>query len=588
MSATEVRSEPGNPGAPRMHGSGPHAGQAHTHLRPRRWPKHSAALRWSLLALVLAVLVAWPLIKLESSVLDDTGNVVSRVLETPGIGQVMLNTVSLALGSVVVAVLCGTGLAWCVYRSPAKFRNWLTILPIIPLMVPAVASITGYVYLLSPRVGLVNVWLRDIGLGSGPSGPVDIYSMPGIIFITGFSLTSFVYLFVNASLQQRGAELEMAASTCGASPTRIFLSVTLPLLRPAVVYSSGLTFLLGIGQFAAPLLLGAPNNIDVVTTVIYKASQTYPIDYGFGAVLGTPLILAGVVIVILQRWSLRDERKFVSVSGKGKYASQQTTGWAVVPVLLYIVISVALPISALLVTSLSPFWSGKVNPSTFTTRAFDAAFSNPSTINAITTSLIAAGITLLIALPIGFLSALALLKRTGVPAPIRWTIDVLSSVSLGMPAALFGFALLFTYTGPPFNLYGTSAIIIVAYVTLMIPQAVRPQLSALLATSNEYSEASLVSGAGTIRTTLRVTLPMVRTGVGVAAAMIVVLVFHEFAASVLVRSPQTQVMGTLLFDQWTSGTAPGVAVVALIMIAVTVVGVLLALAIGGKRALENI
>lgn len=552
------------------------------------WSRHAAAARWVLLALLFAALIAWPLVKLQAVSFSQGWDAFSRVLDTPGIGRVLVNTVTLAAGSVVIAVTFGTGLAWAVYRSPERARGWLAVLPIIPLMIPAVASISGYVYLFSPRVGLINQWLRDLGIGSGASGPFDIYSMPGIIAITGFSLTSFVYLFVNASLQQRGAELEIAATACGASPGRVFRTVTLPLLRPAIAYSAGITFLLGIGQFAAPLLLGAPRDIDVVTTVIFQTSQRYPIDYAYGAVLGTPLLLAGVVVVLLQRWSLRDERRFVSVAGKGKYAAQRATAWAILPVAGYVVVAVGLPIASLLVTSLSPFWSGRVDPSTFSTQAFQRAYDDPATISAVTTSLQAAAITLVIVLPLGFLAALALLKRTVVPGPIRWSIDVMSSLSVGMPAALLGFALLFTYTGAPFNLYGSTAIIVVAYVTLMIPHAIRPQLSALLATSSEYSEASLVSGAGAIRTALRITLPLVRTGVGVASAMVVVLVFHEFAASVLVRSPQTQTMGTLLFDQWTSGTAPGVAVVALIMVAVTTVGVILALAVGGKKALENI
>ncbi|MGH3369721.1 MAG: ABC transporter permease, partial [Nocardioidaceae bacterium] len=181
-----------------------------------------------------------------------------------------------------------------------------------------------------------------------------------------------------------------------------------------------------------------------------------------------------------------------------------------------------------------------------------------------------------------------LLKRTTVPGPIRWAIDFMSSLSVGLPAALLGFWLLFAYTGAPLNLYGTTAIIIVAYVTLMLPHAIRPQLSTLLATSNEYAEASLVSGSGPLRTALRITLPLVRTGVGVASAMVVVLVFHEFAASVLVRSPQTQVMGTLLFDEWSSGTQSGVAVISLVMVAVTTVGVGLALLVGGRQALNRL
>jgi iron(III) transport system permease protein len=157
-----------------------------------------------------------------------------------------------------------------------------------------------------------------------------------------------------------------------------------------------------------------------------------------------------------------------------------------------------------------------------------------------------------------------------------------------MPAAMFGFAFLFSYSGEPFRLYGTVWIVVIAYVTLMLPYAIRPQLSAMLATGGEYAEASRVCGGGTLRTALEVTLPLVRTGVGVAASLIVIMVFHEFAASIMVVSPQSQVMGTLLFEFWYSGTAPSVAVIALTMVAVTSLGVGTALAVGGSRAFESL
>jgi iron(III) transport system permease protein len=531
--------------------------------------------------------VLWPLVSLQLTAFEDSVSAFRRVWETPGIGSVLVNTVVLAVGSVLIAVVLGTLLAWSVHRCTPRLRGVLAVLPILPLMVPAVAGISGWTYLLSPRVGFLNRTLREWGLGSGQTGPIDVFGMPAIVVLTGFSLTSFVYLFVHASLEQRGGELEAAAAVSGASPLRVMRTVTLPLLRPAIVYSAGITFLLGLGQFAGPLLLGAANGIDTVTTVMYRVSQTYPVDYAFGAVLDLPLVVAGVLVVVVQRLALRDERRYATTAGKGRYVVRKPARWAPIPVLLYVLLAVVLPLVALVVVALSPFWSGRIDPSVFTLDAFTKAFDDGRTMAGVWTSLTAALITLVIVMPIGFVAATGLLRRTNVPAPIRSVIDTMSTLTLGMPAAIFGFALLFAYSGAPFHLYGTTAIIVVAYVTLMIPHAIRPQLSAMLATGPEYGEASRASGAGTLRTALRISVPMVRRGIAVATALVVVLVFHEFAASVMVRSPQMQVMGTLLLDQWTSGTAPDVAVIALLMVLVTTIGVVAALAIGGRRALEE-
>jgi iron(III) transport system permease protein len=554
---------------------------------PRRAGSHARGWRWGALAALLAVLVLWPLASLQLTAFGDGLEAFRRVWETPGIGAVFGNTVVLALGSVVIAVLLGTLLAWSVHRCSPRLRGVLAVLPILPLMIPAVASISGWTYLLSPRVGFLNRVLRDWGLGSGPTGPIDVFGMPAIVILTGFSLTSFVYLFVHASLEQRGGELEAAAAVSGGSPLRVMCTITLPLLRPAIVYSAGITFLLGLGQFAAPLLLGAASGIDTVTTVMYRVSQTYPVDYAFGAVLDLPLVAAGVLVVVVQRWTLRDERRFATTAGKGRYVVGKPARWAAVPVLAYVLLAVVLPLLALVVVALSPFWSGRIDPSVFTVEAFARALGDGRTLSGVGTSLTAALLTLLIVMPIGFVAATGLLKRTNVPAPIRSVIDTMSTLTLGMPAAIFGFALLFAYSGAPFRLYGTTAIIVVAYVTLMIPHAIRPQLSAMIATGPEYAEASRASGAGILRTALMITVPMVRRGLAVATVLVVVLVFHEFAASVMVRSPQMQVMGTLLLDQWTSGTAPDVAVIALLMVLVTTVGVVAALAVGGRRALEE-
>ncbi len=557
--------------------------------RPARSPRRrGAVLRWGLLAALLTLLVFWPLVRLQLVAFDGGLEAFRRVLDTPGIGRVFANTALLALGSVAIAVVLGTLLAWSVHRCSPRWRRVLSIAPILPLMVPAVASISGWTYLLSPRVGFLNRMLRDWGIGSGPSGPIDVFGMPAIVVLTGFSLTSFVYLFVHAGLEQRGGELEAAAAVSGGSPLRVLRTVTLPLLRPAIVYPAGITFLLGLGQFAAPLLLGPPAGIDVVTTVMYRVSQTYPVDYAYGAVLDLPLVLAGVLVVVVQRWALRDERRYATTGGKERYVVRRPARWAPVPVLVYLTVAIVLPLAALVVVALSPFWSGRIDPSTFTLDAFARALGDGRVLSGVWTSLLAAVVTLVVVVPIGFVAATALLRRSTVPAPIRTVIDTVTTLILGMPAAIFGFALLFAYSGSPFHLYGTTAIIVVAYVTLMIPHAIRPQLSSMLSSGPEFAEASRASGAGPLRTALRISIPMARRGIAVSAALVVVLVFHEFAASVMVRSPQMQVMGTLLLDQWTSGTAPDVAVIALLMVAVTSVGVVAALAVGGRRALEHV
>lgn len=555
-------------------------------LAPRRRPRPVVLLWWAF-ALLLVVLVVGPLVRLELRALDDGGSAVGRALERSDIGAAFGNTAVVAGGSVLVAVPLGVALAWFTRLLPRPLRGVMAILPIVPLMLPPVAKVAAWTYLLSPRTGVVNTALRGIGLGSGGTGPLDVFGMPGIVFVSGLSLTSFVYLFVHASLRQRGAEAEAAAATCGASGWQAFRTVTLPLLRPAMVYSTGIVFLLALGQFTAPLLLGAQDDIDVVSTVLYEVSGEYPVDYPLGAVLALPLLVVGVLVVLAQRRALGDERRYAAVSGRSRQESARTSWWAVLPVAAYLLVAVVLPLLVLVAVSLAPFWSGRIEPSRFTLDGWVAALTQPATGQAILTTAVAVGATVLIAVPLGYLGALALLGRTRVPGPVRRAVDVVSNLSLSMPAVLMGFAMLAMYADPPLRLYGTTAIVVVAYVTLMVPHAIRPQLSSMLAIGPEYVEASRVAGANPVTTAWRVGLPMARGGVGVATALVVILVVHEFAVSLMVTSPGRRVMGTLLYDATNFGTAPQVAVVALLMVAVTTVCIVAALAVGGARALDQ-
>jgi iron(III) transport system permease protein len=189
------------------------------------------------------------------------------------------------------------------------------------------------------------------------------------------------------------------------------------------------------------------------------------------------------------------------------------------------------------------------------------------------------GIAILI--PVGFFMAFALLQSTRIAKPVRMAIDLFATLPIAVPASLMGFGLLFVYSQPPFQLYGTNAVLVVTYVTLMIGHSTRLQFTTLVATGQEFLEASKASGAGPLRSLLQVLLPMCRKGIAATAALTFVLLFHEFSASLMVRSARTQVIGSVMYDVWAGGVYSQVAVLALIMVVVTVIGVCIAALLGG-------
>ena len=535
----------------------------------------------------IAYLVLLPLYRLQELAFENDAAGYRTAYNRTGMGDTIAATIGLALGSLSIALVLGTTLAWAATRLPRRMRI-LRVLPVLPIVVPAVASVIGWSFLLSPRPGYLNAALRTLPWWDHlEEGPVDIYTMPWIVIITGFGLTAFVYLFVSSGFANVSSEMLEAAQVSGSRSLGVFFRITLPLLRPVLVYGGGVALLLGLGQFTGPLLLGRNAGITVLTTQMYFSVAQTPVDYGAAAAIGSPLLLFGVLVVLAQKVILGDQTRFVTHGGKSFRTDTRPSKLAAGVIIAYSVLATILPVAALLIVSLSGFWSADIDVAGFTLDNFRQIFEQSGIVDAVVTSVIASLGAVLIALPIGFLAATLLLKGRRYRI-MRPAVDFLVTMPLGIPAVVFGVGFLLTYTQEPLVLYGTRWVIILVYVTLMLPFTTRMQLAGMVALGDTYLEAARSSGAGALRTNLTIVLPLLRSTIGGAGALMFVLLTHEFAASLLVRAPTTQVMGTVLFDYYTNGSYPLVAAIALVMTVVTAIGVTLAVVLGGSDALDKL
>jgi iron(III) transport system permease protein len=536
---------------------------------------------------LLAYLIVLPLVRLQVLAFSHGARAYSEAFSEPGIWQVIWRTVELALGSLAIALVLGTALAWAASTLSPRLR-FLKILPILPIVVPAIASVLGWSFLFSPHPGYLNALLRHLPWWHHLyEGPVDIYTLPWIVIVTGLALTSFIYLFVSAGFENINGELLEAAEVAGSSKAGVFFRVTLPLLRPALIYGSGVALLLALGQFTAPLILGANNNITVLTTQMYFATQQTPAQYDVAAALGSPLLIFGVIVLVLNKFLLGDIGRFVTHGGKSFRTSAKSSKIGAVGIVLYGIVATLLPIIGLALVALSPYWSGTLQPSQFTLNAFHQIFHDGAILTAIKTSLIVSVIAVAITLPLGYLGATVLRRRDEYPV-LRPLLDLIVAMPLSIPAVIFGVGFLFAYTRGPIVLYGTNWVIVLVYITLMVPFSARMQLSGMVALGDSYQEASRVSGAGVLRTHLTIMAPLMRATFAGAAALMFILLANEFAASLLVRSPTQNVMGTVLYNYYGNGLYPAVAATALVMVAVTGAGVAIAMLAGGSDIFKKL
>ncbi|MGZ8178806.1 ABC transporter permease [Williamsia sp. SKLECPSW1] len=557
---------------------------ARTWAIPAHW---RTRIGYTVLLAVLAYLVVLPMIRLQALAFQDGAQGYRNEYGRFDIGETIRTTVALALGSLVIAMVLGTLLAFAASRLPARM-GFLKIVPILPIVMPAVANIVGWAFLLSPGPGYLNVLLRKaMWWSNSQSGPIDVYTVPWIIVLTGFGLTSFVYLFVSAGMQNISSEHLEAAQISGSSTVGVFFRVVLPLLRPSLIYGGGIALLLGLGQFTGPLLLGQNTGVNVLTTDMYRRVSESPSDFAAAAAAGSPLVIMGIVVVLAQKLLLGNQKRFVTHGGKAFAPSGGKARWATATLLIYAVVALVIPLVGLVIVSLTPYWSGSLSWSLFTLENFRNLFSNTAVVESVVTSVVTSLGAVAISVPIGYLMA-NLLVRGRRFRIIGLVGDLITALPLGIPAVIFGVGFLLTYTEPPLILYGTRTVIVLVYVVLMLPFAIRMQMTAMLSLGDAYVEASATSGASPMVTNLRIMLPLMRPAILSAVALMFILLTHEFAASLLVRASTTQVMGTLLYDMWQNGSYPQVAAMALLMTAVTTVGVGAAMVVGGRNVLSNL
>lgn len=555
--------------------------------RAQRLQRWGGRLALILLLLALSYLVLLPLFRLQSLAFADSARGYRQAFSSEFIGPIILNTAGLAFGSLIIAMVFGTLLAWWSTQLSPRL-GWLRVLPVLPIVIPAVANVSGWAFLLSPRPGYLNAILRLLPWWSDlTAGPADVYSLFWIVAVTGFALSAFVYLFVSAGLRNIGAELIEASRVSGSSAAGTFILIVLPLLRPVLLYGGGVVLLLGLGQFTAPLLLGMNKGVTVLTTDIYFALSSSPIDFGKAAAIGSPLLVLGLLIVLAQKLLLANQGRFVTHGGRAFRLAGKPSGLAAAGIILYTFITVGMPLISLVILAFSTFWSPRLSWSRVTLDNFVTVYRESGIFTAIITSVSISFISVMISLLIGFVVATVLVRGRNVPF-LRLLLDIIVAMPLGVPAVIFGAGFLFTYSQPPLILYGTIWVLVVVYVTLMLPFTTRMQVSGMLQLGSAYQEASRMCGAGRLMTELRITLPLMRSTMGGAAALMFVLLTHEFTASVLVRSPKNQVMGTVLFDFWVNGSFPVVAAIALVMTLVTAVGVVIAMLIGGRDVLTKL
>jgi iron(III) transport system permease protein len=479
----------------------------------------------------------------------------------------LLNSVYYALGTCTLTFLIGTFLAWVSERTNTPLKKLFVVMSLIPFIIPGILSTISWILLLSPKIGLINIVVKDILRLE--SAPFNVYSMWGMIWAESIHLYPLVFLLMSAAFRNMDTSLEEAALASGSSTFQTFCHVTLPLMRPAMFSLLLINFVRGIEAFEVPALIGVPAKISVFTTKIFLAIHQFPSDFGLAGAYAVTLLAISTVGVLLYGKLTRKEERYATVTGKGYRPRVIDLGsWKYLTLgisFLIFFLAVILPVFVLLWSSFIPYYGvpSRELMSKMTWANYQYIISYPLALTAFKNSFyLSVGSATLVMLLTSVIAWITVKTRL----PGRAFLDNMTFIPIAMPGIVLGVSLIWVYLTLPIPIYGTIWVLLLAYLTKFMPYGIRAASASMIQINKELEEASLTAGGTWFQTFRKVVLPLLMPGFTAGWIYISIIALRELSTSILLYSYNSTVLSIMAFDLWEGGQYTYVCALGVLMV----------------------
>jgi iron(III) transport system permease protein len=533
-------------------------------------------LSWPILigfALILCALIILPMSWLAYYSVTDKGAFTlanfGKLVTDPTFLDPLITTVILATSSAVICCVVAAPMGWLVARTDMPLRRTIRALVTASFVTPPFLGAIAWELLAAPNSGLLNQLYRA-AIGDPQADPLfDIYTLPGLIFVISCYTFPYVFVLVANALDRIPGDLEDASSILGGRALVTARRVTIPLALPALLAGALVAFLQAMTLFGSPAILAIPAGFHTMTTKIWSLFQ-YPPKPELAAAASIPLLVLTVLLLRAEQMIL-GRRGYTVVGGRQSDPRLvQLGGWKWVALgLAFLVLMnpVFLPYGALLNAAFSPVATQLVTFATATWKNVHFVFFELSATRLALKNTLILGVASATA---GTLIALVISYLTARRAIAGWrALAFLATAPVAVPGIVLGVGLFLSYTRPPFVLYGTLWILLIAFVTIALPAAYQQLQSAFRTINPDLEEASRILGATRLQALSHITAPLLRTSVIATWCFIFVGVIRELSAAIILFTSETKVISVLIFDLNESGDLGAIAVLGIIMLVIT-------------------
>ncbi len=522
-------------------------------------------VKWILILLIIDFLFVFqvlPLLHIVFKALFPDGafslSTLQRLVTYPLNAEAVKNTVIASLVTMVLGTAIAFPLAFLIGRTNLYGRKFFRSLFVITYMVPPYVGAMAWLRLMNPNVGEINLWLRRIfSLGNAP-GPLNVYSVPGMIWVLTTFYFPYAFITISRAMEKMDPTLEDASRISGASPLKTVFRVDLPLMMPSLLAGALLVFVSAASCYGIPSIIGKPGNVNTITTRIVEYTALGQKGLRDATALSVFLMAMALIILLISDVVLA-KRQYITVSGKSVTPSVvhlRSLRWPLtILVSLFALVVIGLPFVTILLTSFkTDVGKSVLAPGNFTLSNWTTVFGRNETAHCLKNSLLfgcaAATVGIVISIVMNYLQQRTSLRGRAVPA-------FLITLGSGTPSVVIALGLIMTMRGNyGIDIYGTAWIMIIAYLVKYLMMGMRTVSSSMSQVHSSLEECSQIAGAGWLRTMRRITGPLIFPSIAAGWFLIFIPSFYELSMTTLLYSGTTKTIGFQLYEYWTFTSQP--------------------------------
>lgn len=466
----------------------------------------------------------------------------NNIWQYPYYLRCLRNSLFVSLLSTLLAVAVGIPFAFFLCRYDIPGKNLIRTLGTLPLILPTFIGAEAWLILLG-RNGLFARLLHGLGIEM-PS----IYGWKGIVLVFTLQFFPFVFLMVSAALNSIDRSLEEAATNLGAGKLRVFFTVTLPVVTPAILSGALVVFFLCIENFGVPVLIGEDFRVLSVQAYNEFISELGGNPAMAGA-LSMVLLAITLGLAILQKfWVERKSYKMTSLNPIQVKRLQPLPTLLIWLFCVGVVFVALFPFAVVMISSITKTQGPVMYFGQFSLENFIKAFTVAP--RPVINSFFLATTATLIGIAFGIVVSYLLVRKRGA---VSYLLDLLVMLPLAVAGTVQGIALAATYNKGIVVLTGTWMILVLAYFSRKAPYSIKTTSSLLQQIDPSIEEASINLGVPPVRSFLRVVLPIMLPGIIAGGIIMWVTTLAELSSTIVLYYGPWATMTVEIFQRIGSG-----------------------------------